>query len=230
MIKRIGDIVLIQVSGTDSNIYIIGDAAVDSGTGLNFTRMYQLLKIASIDPNAIKTVVNTHAHYDHIGGNGYFLNAKIAMHEADAPALENADAEMCMVEFFDGKLKPRKVDTKLKAGDKLIIGNYNFDVIHTPGHTPGSICLYDAANKLLISGDTIFSDGIGRVDLPGGDPEAMQESLNSLAKLKVDKILPGHGEPVSAGGSALIANLAKAGISLPQESEDDDESTIGRPV
>lgn len=230
MIKRIGDIVLIQVSGTDSNIYIIGDTAVDSGTGLNFTRMYQLLKIASIDPNAIKTVVNTHAHYDHIGGNGYFLNAKTAMHEADAPALENADAEMCMVEFFDGKLKPRKVDTKLKAGDRLAIGASNFDVVHTPGHTPGSICLYDAANKLLISGDTVFSDGIGRVDLPGGDPDAIQESLNSLAKLKVDKILPGHGEPVSAGGSALIAKLAKTGVRVPDENEEDDENTIGRPV
>ena len=94
MIKRIGDIVLLQVSGTDSNIYIIGDVAVDSGTGLNFTRMYQLLKAANIYPKAIKTVVNTHTHYDHVGGNGYFLNAKTAMHELDAPNLEKADEEM----------------------------------------------------------------------------------------------------------------------------------------
>ncbi|MBM3303880.1 MAG: MBL fold metallo-hydrolase [Candidatus Aenigmarchaeota archaeon] len=227
MIKRICDIVLLQVSGTDSNIYIIGDHAVDSGTGLNFTRMYQLLKAAQIDPKSIKVVVNTHTHYDHVGGNGYFLNAKTAMHEADAPALENADAEMCMVDYFDGKLKPRSVDAKLKDGDRLSIGGYNFQVLHTPGHTPGSICLYDASKKILISGDIIFADGIGRIDVPGGDPDAMQVSLDALAKLKVDKILPGHGEPVQSGGGAVIAKLAKAGVSVPDEdSEEEDVDDI----
>jgi len=227
VIKRICDIVLLQVSGTDSNIYIIGDHAVDSGTGLNFTRMYQLLKAAQIDPKSIKVVVNTHTHYDHVGGNGYFLNAKTAMHEADAPALENADAEMCMVDYFDGKLKPRSVDAKLKDGDRLSIGGYNFQVLHTPGHTPGSICLYDASKKILISGDIIFADGIGRIDVPGGDPDAMQVSLDALAKLKVDKILPGHGEPVQSGGGAVIAKLAKAGVSVPDEdSEEEDVDDI----
>jgi len=230
MIKRIGDIVLLQVSGTDSNIYIIGDHAVDSGTGLNFTRMYQLLKAAQIDPKSIKTVVNTHTHYDHVGGNGYFLNAKTAMHELDAPALEKADAEICMVDFFDGKLKPRSVDAKLRGGEKLSIGGYAFEVLHTPGHTPGSICLYDASKKILISGDTVFADGIGRVDLPGSDPDAMQSSLDALAKLKVDKLLPGHGEPVQSGGGAVIAKLAKAGVELPSDSEEEDENEIGKPV
>lgn len=230
MIKRIGDIVLLQVSGTDSNIYIIGDVAVDSGTGLNFTRMYQLLKAANIDPKAIKTVVNTHTHYDHVGGNGYFLNAKTAMHELDAPYLEKADEEMCMVEFFDGKLKPRNVDIKLKAGSKIQAGAYNFEVIHTPGHTEGSICLYDSSKKVLISGDTIFAEGIGRVDLPGSDPDAMQETLDALSKLKVDKILPGHGEPVQSGGSALLSKFAKAGVPEPVEGEEDDENSVGQPV
>jgi len=230
MIKRIGDIVLLQVSGTDSNIYIIGDTAVDSGTGLNFTRMYQLLKASQIDPKSIKTVVNTHAHYDHIGGNGYFLNAKTAMHEEDAPALESADAELCMVDYFDGKLKPRAVDTKLKAGDVLKMGNYSFQVIHVPGHTPGSICLYDSSKKLLISGDVVFADAVGRVDLPGSDPEAMQASIDALAKLKVDKILPGHGEPVQSGGSSVIARLAKAGVPEPSDSEEETEDEVGRPV
>jgi glyoxylase-like metal-dependent hydrolase (beta-lactamase superfamily II) len=226
MIKRIGDIVLLQVSSTDSNIYVIGDTAIDSGTGLNFTRMYQLLKAAQIDPKSIKTVVNTHAHYDHVGGNGYFLNAKTAMHAEDAPALESGDAEACMVEFFDGKLKPRAVDTKLKSGEKLKLGAYNFEVLHTPGHTPGSICLYDAAKKVLISGDTVFSDAVGRVDVPGGDPDAMQDSLNNLAKLKVDKLLPGHGEPLQSGASAVIAKLAKAGVRMPDDSEEEDVEDI----
>ena len=226
MIKRIGDIVLIQVSSTDSNIYVIGDTAIDAGTGLNFTRMYQLLKAAQIDPKSIKTVVNTHMHYDHVGGNGYFLNAKTSMHEDDAPSVENADAEACMVEFFDGKMKPRPVDTKLKAGDKIKAGSYNFEVLQTPGHTPGSICLYDASKKILISGDTVFSNAIGRVDVPGSDPESMQASLDSLAKLKVDKLLPGHGEPLQAGAGAMIAKLAKAGVPEPTDSEEEDVDEI----
>jgi len=226
MLKKIGDIVLLQMSGTDSNIYIIGDTAVDSGTGLNFTRMYQLLKAANIDPRSIKTVVNTHTHYDHVGGNGYFLNAKTAMHEADAPALEKADTEMCMVDYFDGKLKPRSVDTKLRGGEKLSIGGYRFEVLHTPGHTPGSICLYDASKKVLVSGDTVFADGIGRIDVPGSDPDAMQASLDALSKLKVDKLLPGHGEPLLSGGSAAIAKLAKAGVKPPAEGDEEDVDDI----
>jgi hydroxyacylglutathione hydrolase len=230
MIKRIGDIVLLQVSGTDSNIYIIGDSAIDSGTGLNFTRMYQLLKAAQIDPKGIKTVVNTHAHYDHVGGNGYFLNSKTAIHEDDAPAVESGDVEYCMADYFDGKLKPRQVDTKLRAGDKLAMGAYNFEVIHTPGHTAGSICLYDSAKKVLITGDTVFADNIGRVDVPGSDPESMRSSLDALAKLKVDKILPGHGEPVQSGGSAMLSKLAKAGVPEPSDAEEEDESEVGKPV
>ena len=229
MIKRIGDIILLQVSGTDSNIYIIGDHAIDSGTGLNFTRMYQLLKIAQIDPKTIKTVVNTHTHYDHVGGNGYFLNAKTAMHEEDAPALESADIEMCMVDYFDGKLKPRPVDRKLKSGEKLQMGAYNFEVVHTPGHTPGSICLYDPAKKVLISGDVVFADAVGRVDVPGGDAETMQASLDALARLKVDKLLPGHGEPLQSGAGAIIAKLANAGVIAPADDEEEDVEEI-RPV
>ena len=231
MIKRIGDIVFLQVSETDSNIYIFGDTAIDSGTGLNFTRMYQFLNLAKVDPKTIKTVVNTHAHYDHVGGNGYFLNAKVAMHEADAAALESADAEICMVDFFDGKLKPRKVDTRLNDGDKLSMGGYEFQVIHTPGHTPGSICLYDAKKRVLVSGDTVFADAVGRVDLPGGDADEMIASLKKLAALKVDKILPGHGDPVESGASALIAKLAKAGPIIPSEDGDEEDiNMVGQPV
>lgn len=226
--KRIGDVVLLQLSAADSNIYIIGDTAVDAGTGLNFTRMYQLLKALGIDPKSISTVVNTHTHYDHVGGNGYFLNAKTAMHGADAPALESGDSEMCMVDFFDGKLKPRKVDVRLNEGDKLGLGKHNFEVMHTPGHTPGSICLYEKTSGTLISGDTVFAEAVGRVDVPGGDPNAMQSSLDMLAGLGAKVLLPGHGEPLLSGAGAAIKRQAKAGV--PEPSDDDDISMIGQPV
>src|SRR4030043_1843695 len=110
MIKRIGpNIVLIQLSDIDSNIYVLGDTVIDSGTGFNFTRLHPLLKIMKMNFSSIKQVINTHGHFDHVGGNGYFLNAKIAIHEKDAPIIENAKNEESMADFFDGKLKPRKV-------------------------------------------------------------------------------------------------------------------------
>ena len=96
---------------------------------------------------------------------------------------------------------------------------------HTPGHSPGSICLYCPKEKVLFSGDTVFAEGVGRTDVPGGDPQALSHSLDRLAKLKVDKILPGHGEPVLNGGSSVIAGLAKTGVQPV-----DEDSLLGEPV
>ena len=209
MIKKIGDIVLLQLSGLDSNIYLIGDTAIDTGTGFNFTRMYSLLGILKIDIESIKQVINTHCHFDHIGGNGYFLEAKIGIHEIEVPVLEQGDPVRSVADFFDGKLHPKKVELRLKEGNVLKLGKHSFEIIHTPGHTPGSICLYDKTAKLLVSGDTLFSNGVGRTDLPGGDQNKLVDSLNRLSKLKVDKILPGHGEPVLSNGNKVIETMIK---------------------
>jgi glyoxylase-like metal-dependent hydrolase (beta-lactamase superfamily II) len=227
MIKKIGNVVMIQLSDIDSNIYIIGDTVIDAGTGFNFTRLQDFLKVMKRKLDDFGQVINTHAHFDHIGGNGFFFNAKIACHENDAQIIEDGDSELCLADFFEGNLKPRPVATKLKEGDTINAGGTELQVIHTPGHTPGSICLYDKATKTLFSGDTVFADGVGRTDTPGGDPEALQESLNKLAKLQVSQIFPGHGQPVPSNGSATIAKLAKAGI---QPVNEDDESLLGKPV
>jgi glyoxylase-like metal-dependent hydrolase (beta-lactamase superfamily II) len=100
-------------------------------------------------------------------------------------------------------MKPMKVEKKLKEGDEI----FGFKVLHTPGHTKGSICLLDAKDKILISGDTIFADGVGRTDLPGGSEEDMEKSLEKLSSLKIEKILPGHGEPVLKNGEKAIKNI-----------------------
>jgi hydroxyacylglutathione hydrolase len=207
MIKRLGDVVLIQLSDVDSNIYIIGDTVIDSGTGFNFTRLYSLLKMLKMPLDSFSLVVNTHGHFDHVGGNGYFLKAKVAIHEKDAQILEKGDMEKSKADFFDGKINPRKVDIKLKDGQKLKIGKREFEVIHAPGHTPGCICLYDKKDKLLISGDVVFSDGVGNTDGPGGSDADMDKSLERISKLAVDKIFPGHGEPVMKGGSKIIKEI-----------------------
>ena len=210
MIKRIGNnIVLLKLSDSDSNIYIIDDAAIDSGTGFNFSRLYTLLKVLKKSVADIKQVINTHGHFDHIGGNGYFINAKIAIHENDADIIETGDIERSVADFFDGKLKPRTVDMKLKEGDVLNIGGMELEVIHTPGHTPGSICLYNRKDGILFTGDTIFANGVGRTDLPGGDPNALRESIEKLKKLDVKIILPGHGEPVLENAKNVIENAAE---------------------
>jgi len=227
MIKKLGNTVMVQLSDIDSNIYILGDTVIDAGTGFNFTRLQDLLKMMKMTLDDFGQVINTHAHFDHIGGNGFFFNAKISMHEDDAPVQESGDSEACLADFFDGHIKPRQVDGKLKEGEIIKAGDTELEVIHTPGHTPGSICLYDKKNKTLYSGDTVFADGVGRTDTPGGDPATLKESLDKLAKLQVDRIMPGHGRPVMENGSAVIAKLAKAGI---QQVDEDDESLIGRPV
>lgn len=227
MIKRVGDFVMIQLSDIDSNIYILGDTVIDAGTGFNFTRLQDLLNVMKKKLDDFGQVINTHAHFDHIGGNGFFFNAKVALHEADAEVLEKGDAEASLADFFDGRLRARQVERKLKEGDKVMAGGKELEVIHTPGHTPGSICLYDRKTKTLFSGDTVFADGVGRTDTPGGDHVALQESLNKLARLDVERIMPGHGKPVDSGGKKLIAQFAKAGV---QPVDEEDESLIGKPV
>jgi glyoxylase-like metal-dependent hydrolase (beta-lactamase superfamily II) len=207
MIKKIGDIILIELSDIDSNIYLLGDTVIDSGTGFNFTKLRELFKTLKMDMKSVKQIINTHGHFDHVGGNGYFLNAKVAIHEADAKILEKADVELSSADFFEGKLHPRKPDTILKEGNKLEPDKLKLEVIHTPGHTAGSICLYDKSKKILFSGDTVFADGIGRTDMPGGDPDALEQSFQKILKLDIEKILPGHGPAVLKDGSKVIKQI-----------------------
>ncbi len=203
MIKRIGNIILIQISDADSNIYLLDDTIIDTGTGFNFTKLYTIFKSLGKSFSDIKQIINTHGHFDHIGGNGYFLNAKIAIHEKDAHIIENADEKDSYADYFDGHLKPRKVDQKLKEGD-IIKG---LKVIYTPGHTPGSICLLNEKNSIMFSGDTVFSDGVGVTDMPGGDEVALAKSIEKLSGLKFDKLLPGHGEPVLENANNVMAEM-----------------------
>jgi glyoxylase-like metal-dependent hydrolase (beta-lactamase superfamily II) len=219
MIKKLGpNIVLIQLSDIDSNIYVLGDTVIDSGTGFNFTRLHTLLKMLKMNFSAVKQVINTHGHFDHIGGNGYFLKAKIAIHERDAPILEKADAQASYADFFDGKLRPRPVDQKLKDGQVLQVGGMALKVLHTPGHTPGHICLYNEKEGTLFSGDLVFSDGVGRTDMPGGDVQELDSSLERISKLKISKLFPGHGEAIQEKADKVLKDILTAAAG-PEEEE-----------
>jgi len=195
--KKFNNITMIEGTGFDSNIYLFDDVIVDTGTGENFEYVLNSFKNAGFNiAEDIKLVVNTHCHFDHTGGN-HFFNAKIAIHKADAPALEKGDNIATAAYMFGKNLEPAKVDFHLKEGDKI----NDFQVIHTPGHTIGGICLYDG--ETLISGDTVFADGgFGRDDI-GGDINMLRESIQKLTELDVEYLLPGHGPAVTNGSEHI---------------------------
>lgn len=202
-------IILMGGVGYDSNIYIIdGELIVDTGTGLFFSELKEEIENWGYDINKLKTVVNTHCHFDHTGGNKKFrdwLKAEIAVHEGDKESVETGSGTMAKV--FGTVAKTVTVDHILTHGDKIKTKNFSFEVIHTPGHTPGSICLYDKKKRILISGDTLFEDGTGRSDLPGGDKYSLEKSLKKLSKYKITYLLPGHGMPKISGVEFLIKQL-----------------------
>jgi len=197
LIQRINDsIIFIEGSVHDCNSYIIDDIIIDTGTGIN-DHLLSALKKVDISPADIRLVINTHCHFDHTGGNRLFPNANIAIHRMDAPPLEKGDNIATAAYLFGAMIKPMKVDLKLEEGDNI----GDFEVIHTPGHTMGSICLYNG--ETLLSGDTIFAyGGFGRVDI-GGNIQEMRKSFKKLIGLDVRYLLPGHGAWVEDGNRHL---------------------------
>ena len=181
----------------DSNSYLIGDMLVDTGTGFNEEYLISQIERHGIKREDISLVVNTHCHFDHIGGNYLFENAKIAVHELDAISMKNKDDLGTSMNAFENEANSR-VDIELKDGDEI----GGFKVIHTPGHTSGGICLWDGVN--LISGDTVFSHGgVGRFDI-GGNFDDLKQSVFKLTELDVINLLPGHGPIVEGNGKEHI--------------------------
>ena len=191
------NILFIPGYNMDSNCYLIGDMLVDTGTGFNEEYLISQIEKQGIKREDISLVVNTHCHFDHIGGNYLFEDAEIAVHELDAISMKNKDDLGTSMNAFENEANSR-VDIELKDGDEI----RGFKVIHTPGHTSGGICLWDGVN--LISGDTVFSHGgVGRFDI-GGNFDDLKESVFKLTKLDVVNLLPGHGPIVQGNGKDHI--------------------------
>jgi len=200
----------------DSNCYIIGEdelIMVDCGTGVNINYLHSQIKSLGLNAKRIVNVILTHIHFDHCGGLNRFLedfNPDVSVFEAEAPFLERADRSMMLLDMFGASFKPVKVNSQLKDGQLIKVKPYTFRVIHTPGHTMGSICLYEENKKLLISGDTVFAGGsFGRVDLPSGNISQLSTSVKRLSQLDVKYILPGHMD-ISYDGNkdiSMICNM-----------------------
>jgi hydroxyacylglutathione hydrolase len=168
----------IKVGSLDTNCYLlISDKeilVVDPGSEPDKI----LNEIKKLKEKKVKYIINTHYHYDHTTANEKIKNetdAKILIHES----------EKNFIDF--------KVNRFLKEGDKIKIGNDSIEIINTPGHTKGSICLI--GDGFILTGDTLFRNGYGRTDLKGGSPEEMRNSLERLSKtIKPGmKVFPGHG-------------------------------------
>jgi glyoxylase-like metal-dependent hydrolase (beta-lactamase superfamily II) len=146
----------------------------------------------------LKLIVTTHGHWDHSGDNARVAEhtgAQIAVHPLDAQRLTNPTATWAPFEI------PACVPAvDLAEGGEIRFGGLRLEVLHTPGHTEGSICLLDADAGRLYSGDTLFAGSFGRVDLPGGSAEAMVSSLDRLRRLDPTlTVLPGHGQSTTIG-------------------------------
>ena len=160
----------------------------------------RILKAANDDGYELEKIINTHGHYDHIGGNNIIKEktcAKIYIHEADKECLK--DEKLSLSSWLRGTQEPMVADVLLKEGDIITLGDINLEVIHTPGHTVGCITL--KGHGSLFTGDTLFAGAIGRTDLPGGDSRMIIESIKEKLMPLDDSlsVYPGHGPQSSLG-------------------------------
>ena len=168
--------------------YIIQDQqsteclVIDPGAGIN--------KHIRTDSMDIKAVINTHLHPDHTMGNHLFAGkVPIRAHPGDSGFVMRA-VHSTLSTVFTAKIPP-KISFDLIDGAQITLGDTSIEVLHTPGHSPGSICLYWSGN--LICGDTIFVGNIGRTDIPGGSAAQLRESIRKILNLPGEtKIWPGH--------------------------------------
>jgi len=156
----------------------------------------------------LKLIVSTHGHWDHIGDNAVVAEhtgADIAVHPLDRDRL--TDPRPLWAPF---EIVPSIPAVELDEGGEIRFGEIRLTVLHTPGHTEGSVCLLARDEGLLYSGDTLFAGGWGRVDLPGGDPAAMAASLTRLSALEdATEVFPGHGSATTIGRERAWLELVR---------------------
>lgn len=196
---------ILPVGMLQCNCSIFGDEetrraiVIDPGDGDDLTAIQALLAKHGL---TVQAIVITHAHIDHIGGAAKLkalTGAPVYMNENDQSLYDHLDTQAGWL----GMKPPERttIDTPARDGDTLTLGKTAIHVLHTPGHTQGSLCLFVPSEETLIAGDTLFRDSIGRTDLPGGDGRQIIRSIhNQLLTLPEDTaVICGHGPATTIG-------------------------------
>jgi glyoxylase-like metal-dependent hydrolase (beta-lactamase superfamily II) len=215
----------------DSHTYVIGEPSSNDLTivdvGLTGKGSYKIQSIQKegIELSAIKRIIMTHTHLDHIGCIAEIKSqipwAELWVHRSEGELLEQGDDRavygmnefkgMCFMQYgLKSDSFNLTVDRKLEGGEVLEIGNMVWEIIHIPGHSMGGIAVYSPAFEILIPGDVIYADhAIGRFDLFGADANELKNSLYRLAELKVDILLPGHNSIMKGVPENYVKQVAK---------------------
>lgn len=196
-----------------TNAYLVWDGrsdealVVDPGMGAAGALVARAMDLGL----RIHLIANSHGHIDHIIDNAALKRssgAPLAIHPDDAYRLSGEN-------IYGLEVEASVAEQELREGDGLEIGDLTFRVMHTPGHTEGSVCLYEAGHQLLLSGDVLFRGSFGRTDLPGGNDEQMVASLRRLLGEipPPTRILPGHGpETTMMREAAWLVRIARSGF------------------
>ncbi len=173
--------------------YLLGSDSTQEGLVIDpADEIDEILAVADRQKITIRYILNTHAHVDHIMGNEEMkkkTGAKIIIHEEDAPLLVRTPRSM--LAMFGGRPSP-PADLTVKDGDRIQVGDLSLKVLHTPGHSPGGMCLQ--GKEEVFTGDTLFVGGVGRTDLPGGSWPLLLHSIKTKLLILPDEtmIYPGH--------------------------------------
>ncbi len=218
------NIFMVEGSGSSSHSYVVkGDRfnlLIDSGLDGNFSSLQgNLLKIG-LKVRDIDIVINTHEHFDHIGANRYFQeHAIIAAHRFAATKIAMNDRYVTLYKSGDSNELSHYVHIWLESKSRFDLGNYTLDIIHTPGHTSGSICIYEPVKKFLFTGDMLFAGGTLSYIAESGSVGDYINSIMSLNTRQIIEIYPGHGEISDKPAEDMKAALENAKQFLNKDEE-----------
>ena len=196
----------------DTNTYIVGCSATKQAVIIDVPFESARWLVSRVQKLSLVPthILLTHSHWDHIADVSELknsLNLPVYVHEKDAANLIHLGADGLPI-FME--MKGVMPDGYLLEGAKISVGEHELIVLHTPGHTPGSVCFYGEKDKILFSGDTLFQGSMGRVDFPTSSPSDMWESLKKLSLLASDtRVYPGHGDSTTIGAEKWMAHAEK---------------------